>query len=177
MFSWYVRAKAIPDEKAGTIVRVLVEEWISVFGPMEQLLSGGGTNLVGKVVEDLSAMLGVDRMQTYRIHPQANGIIERWNRTLEWDLASFMATGDADWDEHLALACYRYNTGVCAATGMSPYKAVFGIEACEAWGEVDRACFNEEPESLANRLGLLHRQLLSKGKESRARAKSSMTNV
>lgn len=42
----------------------------------------------------------------------------------------------------------------------------------EAWGEVDRACFDDEPESLAQRLALLHRQLLSKGKVSRSRAKT-----
>ena len=83
-----------------------------------------------------------------------------------------MAAGDADWDENIALACFRYNTGISAATGMTPYKAVFEIDAFEAWGEVDRACFDDEPESLAQRLALLQRQLLSKGRVSRSRAKT-----
>ena len=54
---------------------------------------------------------------------------------------------------------------------MTPYKAMFGVEAFEAWGEVDRDCMEDEPESLAKRLSLLHKQLLSKGKVSRGRAK------
>ena len=139
---------------------------------MERLLSDGGTNLVGNVIKSLTSILGVGRMQTYPLHPQANGTVERWNRTLARDLASFMATGDADWDEHIALACFRYNTGVCAATGMTPYKAVFGVDAFEAWGEVDRACFDDEPDSLAERLSLLHKELLSKAGVSRKRAKA-----
>ena len=172
VFTRYVRARQIPDEKENTIARVLVEDWISIFGPMEWLLSDGGTKLVGNVVKYLKSMLGVGRTQTYSLHPQANGTVERWNRTLARDLASFMATGDADWDEHMALACFRYNTGICAATGMTPYKAEFGIDAFEAWGEVDRACFDDEPEIIAQRLALLHRQLLSKGRVSRSRAKT-----
>ena len=38
-------------------------------------------------------------------------------------------------------------------------------------GEVDRRCFEEEPDSLADRLALLHKQLLSKAGVLHARAK------
>lgn len=138
---------------------------------MEGMLSDGGTNVVSTIVKELYEMLGIGRLQNYPLHPQANGAVERCNRTLTRDLASLMATGDADWDEHVALACFRYYTGICAATGMTPYKAMFGAEAFEAWGEVDRTCFEDETDSLAKRLALMHQQLLRKGKKSRARAK------
>ena len=71
----------------------------------------------------------------------------------------------------MALACLCYNTGVCEATGMKSYQAMFGVEAFTAWGEGDRVCFEEEPTSMATRRGLLHRQLLGKAGVSRARAK------
>lgn len=171
VFTRFVRAKAIPDEKADTIARVLIEQWISIFGPMQQLLSDGGPNLIGSAIQELTAMLGSGRTQTYPLHPQANDTVERWNRTLVRDLSSFMATGEEDWDEHIALACFRYSTGLCATTGMTLYKAMFGAEAFDAWGEVDCGCFGDDPDSLAKRLALLHRQLLSKGKISRSRVK------
>lgn len=82
-----------------------------------------------------------------------------------------MTTGETDWDEHVALACYCYNTGVCAATGMTPYKAVFGVEPFEAWGELDLDRVVRVPESLAQSLAVLHRQLLGKALISKARAK------
>lgn len=96
VFTRYVRAVPIKDEKAETIAQKLLDEWIAIFGPMETLLSDGGTNLVGNVVSALTSMLGIGRVQTYPLHPQANGTVERWNRTLARDIASFMTTGSSD---------------------------------------------------------------------------------
>lgn len=100
---------------------------------MKCLLSDGGPNLVGVVIKALTSMLVMGRMQTYPLHPQANGTVERWNRTLTIDLARFVSTGQEDWDDHVALACYTYNTGVFEATGMLPYQAIFGVDPFEAW--------------------------------------------
>ena len=82
----FVRVKSIPDEKAETIALVLVEEWISVFGPMEGLLTDGRTNVVSQIVKELAAMLGIGCTQTYSLHSEANGTVERWNWTIAWDL-------------------------------------------------------------------------------------------
>ena len=74
-----------------------------------------------------------------------------------------MTTGDSDWDEHVALACLRYNTSAHTATGMTPFEAMFGIQAFEARGEMDLEGVEEESEDLAKRLAALHRTLLSRG--------------
>lgn len=88
------------------------------------------------------------------------------------DLASFMNTGDSDWNEHVALACFRYNTGICTATGTTPYKAAFGIGAFEAWGELDLDRNDGEPDSLSERLSVFHKQLLGRARKERNRAKT-----
>lgn len=38
--------------------------------------------MLGSFVQDLSKMFGVDRVQVYPLHTQANGTVERYNRTL-----------------------------------------------------------------------------------------------
>ena len=43
------------------------------------------------------------------------------------------------------------------STSMTPSEAVFGIEALEAWSEVDLEMADEEPEELARRLSTLHK--------------------
>lgn len=172
VFTRFARAAAIRDEKAEIIAEVLIREWISVFGPMEVLQSDGGMNIMGRIVENVAAQLGIGRAKTFALHPQANGTVERWNRTLARDLANFIATGEGDWDEHVALACFRYNTSVCTATGMTPYQAMFGIEAFEAWGDVDVQFAEYEPESLASRLSNLHKHLLSRAQKARSNAKA-----
>ena len=77
VFTRYVRARAIPHEKAETIARALIDDWVSIFGPMEWLLSDGETNLMGDAIRELTEMLGIGRLQTYPLHPQANGTVER----------------------------------------------------------------------------------------------------
>ena len=76
VFTRFVRAVPIPNEKAGTVAKVVLEDWIGLFRPMEKLMSDGGTNLVSKVVKNLVGRLGIGRMQTYPWHPQANGTVE-----------------------------------------------------------------------------------------------------
>lgn len=41
MFTRFVRTQPIPDELAETVARVFFDDRISVFGPMEWLLSDG----------------------------------------------------------------------------------------------------------------------------------------
>ena len=177
VFTRFVRAIPIPNEKSETVAKILLDEWIAVFGPMEKLLSDGGTNLVSKVVENLVEQLGVGRVQTYPWHPQANGTVERWNRTVAKDIASFMTTGNSDWDEHVALACLRYNTSKHTATSLTPFESMFGIEAFEAWAEVDLEGADEEPEDLSKRLARLHKKLLRRGRQARLHGKTQYDKV
>lgn len=177
VFTRFVRAVPIQNEKASTVAKVLLDEWISIFGPMEKLLTDGGTNLVSKVVQNLANQLGVKRVKTYPWHPQANGTVERWNRTIAKDLASFMATGEDDWDEHVALSCLRYNTSRHTATGLTPFEAMFGVAAFEAWSEVDLEGTEEEPHNLPRRLVQLHKRLLMRGKKSREHGKTQYDKI
>ncbi len=81
VFTRFVRAVPVPDEAAETFARALLDQWICVFGPMVRLLSDRVPNFIGKIVEELAALLGIGRLRAYPLHPQANGTVERWNRT------------------------------------------------------------------------------------------------
>lgn len=73
----------------------------------------------------------------------------------------------------MALPCLRYDTIRQTATGLSPFQAMFGIDAFEGWSEVDLDGAEGEPESLAGRLAALHKRLLIQGRKSRAHGKSA----
>ena len=152
------------------MARKILDEWVSIFGAMETLLSDRGPNFVGKVVASMAAQVGTKRVTTSPFHPQANGCVERWNRTLAQDLACFVCTGQDDWDLHVALACLRYNTGVHEATQLSPFEAMFGIEAFMAWGDVEADRVMGEPYSMPRHLKELHSRLIRCGMEARRKA-------
>lgn len=48
---------------------------------------------------------------------------------------------------------------------------MLGVEAFQAWIEVNAACFNEESEDLASHLELLYRQFYDRGRQLRSKAK------
>ena len=89
-------------------------------------------------------------------------------------LAQFVSVHEQDWHKHILMACYRYNTTVHEATGMTPFKAMFGVESFELDHELalqDR--IDEDPgtgDELAKQLAELHRQLIGKGNMARDKA-------
>lgn len=87
VFTLYVRAVAIRNETSEVIERSLIDYWISVFGAMEFLQSHVGAHFVGDTVRNLSMDLGIDIVKTFPLHHQGNGIVEKWNKTLQKYLA------------------------------------------------------------------------------------------
>jgi hypothetical protein len=69
------------------------------------------------------------------------------------------------------MAQLRYNLSCHAATGMTPYRAIFGSNAFEFdCCLLDRFRTDDEPDDLAARLKELHARLLERGVKSLDRA-------
>jgi hypothetical protein len=87
------------------------------------------------------------------------------------DLAKFV-THEEDWDRHLAFAVFRYKASCNEATGVSPFRALFGVDPFEF-----DACLGlelrleDEPHDVAQRLAEVHGQLYKKAMRSRAGAR------
>lgn len=75
------------DQKAFTIVWLLTEEVLPLFGILDFLLSDCGTNLLAHVVQDVCQLLGTDKLNTTAYHPQCDGMVERMNRTYKGHVA------------------------------------------------------------------------------------------
>lgn len=128
-FTRWCVAMALKDESARTVADALYAGWICVFGPPEKLLSDRGKTFTGEVIAKLCAKLGVKKIFTTPYHPQCDGMVERLNRTLLRDIRAFVDANDRNWDELVAGAAFRYNTTPHSATGCTPFKATFGVEA------------------------------------------------
>lgn len=70
----------------------------------------------------------------------------------------------------MSLACLRYNTGIHEPTGMTPFRAMFGVDAYEVWGEHELGRAMGEPQDLATHLAALHSQLLGRPTKSQQNA-------
>jgi hypothetical protein len=82
-----------------------------------------------EVMQNLCARVGTEK-KTSLYAPQTDGMVERFNATLCRDLAKFL-THEEDWDQQLAFATFRYNATSNEATGVSPFRALFGVDPFE----------------------------------------------
>ena len=102
-------------------------EYCMTFGIPEAILTDQGTNFTSQVVESLWEMLDVHTLRTTAYHPQADGITERFNRTIKDMLAQFVDQDTQnDWDLKLEKLSFAYNTAVHATTKCSPFELMFG---------------------------------------------------
>jgi hypothetical protein len=71
----------------------------------------------------------------------------------------------------VTFAAFRYNSSVNSATGVTPYRAMFGVDVFEFdVGLGVQLRLEDEPEDLPSRLAAVHADLLSAGKRGRSAA-------
>ena len=62
-------------------------------------------------------------------HPQADGLVENFNRTLQAMLAKYAAKFGVNWGEHLHHLLFAYRTKPHESTGESPFFLLYGRDA------------------------------------------------
>ena len=76
-----------------TLTSILMDEVICRYGVPQQLHSDQGSNINAEVNQRLCQLLGIERSRTTAYHPQGNGQVERFNRTVEAILAKIYGRG------------------------------------------------------------------------------------
>ena len=126
----------VPDQKAIRLACLLAEEVIPLFGVPEAFLSDRGTNLLSHVMQDLCKMLGIRKLNTTAYHPQCDGMVERFNRTLKTILRKHAARFGNQWDRYLSGVLWAYRNTPHDSTSEKPSFLLFGhdlrtpTEAC-----------------------------------------------
>ena len=99
---------ATRDQMALTIAKLFVEHVVSRHGVPAQLLSDWGASFLSQLVKEVCKFLGVERVNTTAYHPQTDGLVERFNRTLTSMLAKKVEQGGQDWDTQLPYVLFAY---------------------------------------------------------------------
>ena len=117
---------ATRDQTAPTIAKLLVEEVISRHGVPNQLLSDRGPSFLSHLITEVCRLMGIRKVNTTAYHPQGDGLVERFNRTLLDMLAKTVKPGGQDWDERLPYVLFAYRATLQASTAESPFFLLYG---------------------------------------------------
>ena len=74
-------------------------------------------------------VLQICKTCTTPYHPEGDGFVEWFNRTLISMLATATADHSLDWEECLPKVCFAYTASVQASTGHTPFYLMFGRQA------------------------------------------------
>ena len=162
-FTKWVEAYPLPNQEARTVAQVLVEEFIARFGVPMALHSDQGRNFESFVFAEMCRLMGIHKTRTTPLHPQSDGMVERFNRTLESQLSKFVNEHQDDWDECVPLLLMAYRTSVHETTGCTPAEMMLGrdlrLPVDLIYGRPEEECpslATEYVESLQDRLEQVH---------------------
>ncbi|KAJ8332586.1 hypothetical protein SKAU_G00423750 [Synaphobranchus kaupii] len=127
-FNKLPEAFAIPDQSAATMAERLVEEMFTHFGAPAELHSDQGRNFEFQVLAEVCKRLGMTKTRTTPLHPQSDGLVGRFNRTLATQLGILASQHQRDWDRHLPLVLWAYRSAVQESSQLTPAALMFGRE-------------------------------------------------
>ena len=109
-----------PDQKSLRIAKLLVDEIVPFCGVPEALLTDRGTNLLSHLMLDLCEMLGTKKLNTTAYHPQCDGMVERFNRTLKSIIRKHVAKFGERWNDFLPGIVWAYRNTPHESSGEKP---------------------------------------------------------
>ena len=128
-FSRWMEAIPIHNQEASTVAGKLVDEVFLHFSAPKQLHSDQGRQFESQLLSEVCKLLHVQKTRTTSYHPQSDGLVERFNRTMLAMLATCAKDNPLDWESYIRKVCMAYNTSVQASTGYTPFFLMFGRQA------------------------------------------------
>ena len=130
-FTRWMEAYPIPNQEATTVAKKLVDNMFCRFSTPEQLHSDQGRQFEAMVLQEICKILHIKKTRTTPYHPQGDGLVERFNRTLQSMIAASLAerSDQSSWEDCLPKVCLAYNTSVHPTTGYTPFFLMFGRQA------------------------------------------------
>ena len=118
----------VPDQKTTRLVELLTKEVVPFFGVPEALLSDRGTNFLLHLMTDVCAKLGITKLNTTAYHPECDGMVERFNRTLKAILRKHMSRFGSQWDRYISGILWAYQNTPHDSTREKPSFLLFRVD-------------------------------------------------
>ena len=100
-FTKWVDAFAMPNMEARIVAEFVIQEVVTRFGVTYNIHSEQGRQFEGKVFTEMCKLLHVKKTRTTPYHPQSDGMVERYNKTLLSMLRTLVDDNQRNWDELL----------------------------------------------------------------------------
>ena len=123
-FTKLVRTVPLKRITASEVARAFVNHWVFGYGPPAELIADNGKQFTSEFFLDVCRILNVHNAFTTTYHPQTNGQVERFNRTIMSAVRSYVNERPRDSDLYTSSITYAYNTKPQSSTSIAPFDLV-----------------------------------------------------
>ena len=122
-------AKPTKEATAASTVDFVYEDIICWHGCLGIIQTDRGTHFNNQLLEKLLEKFKIEHLMSTPYHPQTNGLVKWFNRTLIEALSKAAAQHLDEWDKYVAPMLFSYRTSKHATTRLFPFFLVYGREA------------------------------------------------
>ncbi len=115
----YPEAVALRNISAKSVAEALFS-MISRVGIPKEILTDQGMAFMSRTIRELYELLGIKSIRTSVYHPQTDGLVERFNRTLKAMIRKFVHEDAKNWDKWLEPLLFAVREVPQASTGVFP---------------------------------------------------------
>ena len=127
-FTKWPEAKALKEASAKEVSTFIFDDIICRHGCSQKILSDRGSHFNNQLIKNLTQKFEIKHNFSTPYHPQTNGLVERFNRTLCESLAKLVQHTNT-WDLYIAPVLFAYRTSKNATTKIEPFYLVYGRNA------------------------------------------------
>ena len=128
-YTRYVEAWPMVEQTTKTVTWTFVNGWVCRHGIPMVVGSDRGSPFVSQLASNIYKELGIKRIKTTAYHPQSNGLVERFNKTLKYMLKVWGNENQDDWDMFYMHAVFSYNTLYHSLIQETPFFVTHGRDA------------------------------------------------
>lgn len=122
----WVEVRPVASTDSAATCRFVREDLVARHGVPKVVVTDNGTAFTAELFAKMCDELGIRHVLVTPGYPQANGLVERLNKTLKAVLAAFVNVKQDDWDDHVSMAAFTINAARQESTRYTPFELLQG---------------------------------------------------
>ncbi|GJV99976.1 reverse transcriptase domain-containing protein, partial [Tanacetum coccineum] len=128
-FTKWIEAKPLAKTTGKEVKKFVWDNIVCRYGLPKIIVTDNGTNFIHDPFKSWCKKLNITQINTAVAHPQANGLVERANRSLMEGIKTRLGRERKGWVEELPNVLWAHRTSLKTSNGETPYSLTFGSEA------------------------------------------------